>query len=41
LLCDIRVRIHEEGTKRRQEVQEELVKIEDELKQALLEAGSK
>ena len=35
------VKIHEEGTKRRQEAQEELAKIEDELKTALLEAGSR
>lgn len=35
------VKIHEEGSKRRVEAQEELVKIEDELKQALLEAGSR
>lgn len=35
------VKIHEEGTKRRQEAQEELAKIEDELKMALLEAGSR
>lgn len=35
------VKIHEEGSKRRAEAQEELAKIEDELKQALLEAGSK
>ena len=35
------VKIHEEGTRRRAEAQEELVKIEDELKQALLEAGSR
>lgn len=35
------VRIHEEGSKRRAEATEELAKIEDELKQALLEAGSR
>ncbi|MBQ7864184.1 MAG: toxic anion resistance protein [Lachnospiraceae bacterium] len=35
------VKIHEEGTKRRAEAQVELAKIEDELKQALLEAGSR
>ena len=35
------VRIHEEGTKRRTEAQNELAKIEDELKVALLEAGSR
>ncbi len=35
------VKIHAEGTKRRAEAQEELVKIENELKQALLEAGSR
>lgn len=35
------VRIHEEGTKRRTEAQNELAKIEDELKAALLEAGSR
>lgn len=35
------VKIHEEGSKRRQEAQDELVKMEDELKQALLEAGSR
>lgn len=35
------VKIHEEGTRRRAEAQVELVKIEDELKQALLEAGSR
>ena len=35
------VKIHEEGSKRRAEAQEELSKIEDELKQALLEAGSR
>lgn len=33
------VRIHEEGTKRREEAQGELAKIEEELKSALLEAG--
>ena len=35
------VKIHEEGTKRRTEAQVELAKIEDELKSALLEAGSR
>lgn len=35
------VKIHEEGSKKRAEATEELSKIEDELKQALLEAGSK
>ena len=35
------VKIHEEGSKRRAEAQEELAKIEDELKQALLEAGNR
>lgn len=35
------VKIHEEGTKRRDEAQGELAQIEDELKQALLEAGSR
>lgn len=35
------VKIHEEGTKRRVEAQEELAKIEDELKKALLEAGTR
>jgi uncharacterized protein YaaN involved in tellurite resistance len=35
------VKIHEEGSKKRVQAQEELVKIEDELKQALLEAGAK
>lgn len=35
------VKIHEEGSKRRVEAQEELVRIEDELKHALLEAGSR
>ena len=35
------VRIHEEGTKRRMDAQNELAKIEDELKAALLEAGSR
>ncbi len=34
-------KIHEEGSKRRAEAQEELAKIEDELKQALLEAESR
>ena len=35
------VKIHEEGRKKRTEAQVELVKIEDELKQALLEAGNR
>ena len=35
------VKIHEEGSKRRAAAQEELAKIEGELKQALLEAGSR
>lgn len=35
------VKIHEEGSKRRAEAQEELAKIENELKQGLLEAGSR
>ena len=35
------VKIHEEGSKRLEEATEELGKIEDELKQALLEAGSR
>ncbi len=35
------VKIHAEGTKKRQEAREELEKIEDELKTALLEAGQK
>lgn len=35
------VKIQEEGSKKRAEVQEELAKIEEELKQALLEAGSR
>lgn len=35
------VKIHEEGSKRRAEAQVELAKIEDELKQALLEAGTR
>ena len=35
------VRIHEEGSKRRSEAQVELAKLEDELKQALLEAGNR
>ena len=35
------VKIHEEGSKRRAEAQEELARIEDELKQALLEAGNR
>lgn len=35
------VKIHEEGSKRRSEAQVELAKLEDELKQALLEAGNR
>lgn len=35
------VQIHEEGSRRRALAQEELAKIEDELKQALLDAGSR
>lgn len=35
------VKIHEDGAKRREKAQGELVKIEDELKQALLDAGSR
>ena len=35
------VKIHEEGTRRRSEAQDELAKIEDELKQALLQAGNR
>lgn len=35
------VQIHEEGSRRRAQAQEELAKIEDELKQALLDAGSR
>ena len=35
------VKIHEEGTRRRGEAQAELAKIEDELKQALLDAGKR
>lgn len=35
------VKIHEEGTKKRSEAQAELAKIEDELKQALMQAGQK
>ena len=35
------VKIHEEGSKRRAEAQEELAKIEGELKEALIEAGSR
>lgn len=35
------VKIHEEGSKRRMEAQEELTKIEGDLKQALLEAGKR
>ena len=35
------VKIHEEGSRRREQARQELAKIEDELKQALLEAGSR
>lgn len=35
------VKIHEQGAKRRQDAETELVKVEQELKQALLESGSK
>lgn len=35
------VKIHEDGSRRRTEAQEELAKIEDELKQALLQAGGR
>ena len=35
------VKIHEQGAKRRQDAEMELAKVEQELKQALLEAGSK
>lgn len=35
------VKIHEEGSKRRSEAQAELARIEDELKQALIEAGAR
>lgn len=35
------VRIHEEGSKHRMEAQKELAKLENELKQALLEAGNR
>lgn len=35
------VKIHEQGAKRRQDAEAELVKVEQELKHALLEAGSK
>lgn len=35
------VKIHEQGAKRRQDAETELVKVEQELKQALLEVGSK
>lgn len=35
------VKIHEEGSQKRVEAQEELVKIETELKDALLKAGSR
>ena len=35
------VKIHEEGSKKRAEAEEEMAKIEDELKQALIDAGSR
>lgn len=35
------VKIHEEGSKKRAQAQEELAKIEDELKEALLKAGAR
>lgn len=35
------VKIHEQGSKKRQQAQEELVKIEQELKQAMLEAATR
>ena len=35
------VKIHEDGSRRRMEAQEELAKLENELKQALLEAGNR
>ena len=35
------VRIHEEGSRRRGEAQAELARIENELKQALLQAGNR
>ena len=35
------VKIHEEGSRRRVEAQQELVKIEDQLKEALVAAGSR
>lgn len=35
------VRIHEEGSKKRNEIQKEIVQIEKELKEALLEAASR
>lgn len=35
------IKIHEQGTKKREQAKEELVKIEEELKQAMLEAGNK
>ena len=35
------VKIHQEGAQRRAEASEELAKIETELKEALLEAGSR
>jgi uncharacterized protein YaaN involved in tellurite resistance len=33
------VKIHEQGTVKRAKAQEELVKIEEDLKQAMMEAG--
>ena len=39
--ADIILSINEEGSKRRAEAQEELARIEDEWKQALLEAGNR
>ena len=35
------VKIHADGSRRRMEAQEELAKLENELKQALLEAGNR
>ena len=35
------VKIHEQGSKKRQQAQEELVKIEQELKRAMLEAATR
>lgn len=35
------VKIHEKGSRKRAEAREELAKIEDELKQVLLEAGTR